>query len=343
MDHLVSFTHPLQVSWRQASAHRRGVLQVVAATSPRPKKASATELRTRVEELEQENSQLRAALAAAQGCAPEDVQLAPPKAPRSGDEVDIDELLAMAAVGASPSSSSSVPPGGDVLAQLEAGIAWASPGESPPFWDRPARSAPLYLPSGPSNDVALDQPPVPLHIVHVTAEMAPAAKVGGLGDVVPGLAKACIARGATVDIILPFYECLSPDAVDDLTFDCDFECPKGKVQDGVLRGGSLKTQAWRGTIDGCPVILLRPDWEATGSPLFRGGRIYGGSYNEAEAYLYFCRAALEYLVLSGRQPDVIHAHEWQASAVPMLFWETFSTKFYKARPVSQGGVYAVIY
>lgn len=43
-----------------------------------------------------------------------------------------------------------------------------------------------------------------------------------------------------------------------------------------------------------------------------------GSYNEAEAYLYFSRACLEFLRLSGRQPDVLHVHEWQASAVPML-------------------------
>ena len=32
---------------------------------------------------------------------------------------------------------------------------------------------------------------------------------------------------------------------------------------------------------------------------------------------------LEYLRQSGRQPDVIHCHEWQSSAVPMLFWETY--------------------
>jgi hypothetical protein len=43
-------------------------------------------------------------------------------------------------------------------------------------------------------------------------------------------------------------------------------------------------------IAGVPVTLLKPA-ESTGSGLFRGGRIYGGSYNETEAYLYFCRWA----------------------------------------------------
>lgn len=51
---------------------------------------------------------------------------------------------------------------------------------------------------------------------------------------------------------------------------------------------SLRTAVFRGVIGGVPVLLLRPaDWD--GCNLFRGGRIYGGSYNEMESYLYFCR------------------------------------------------------
>jgi starch synthase len=51
---------------------------------------------------------------------------------------------------------------------------------------------------------------------------------------------------------------------------------------------TLKTAVYRGVIGGVPVILVRPaDWDACN--LFRGGRIYGGSYNEMESYLYFCR------------------------------------------------------
>ena len=33
-------------------------------------------------------------------------------------------------------------------------------------------------------------------------------------------------------------------------------------------------QVFTGKIEGCPVILIRPDWNE--SNLFRGGRIYGG-------------------------------------------------------------------
>ena len=57
--------------------------------------------------------------------------------------------------------------------------------------------------------------------------------------------------------------------------------------DGQMRLGSLRTQAFRGRIDGIPVILFRPDWRECN--IFQGNRIYGGSYNELEAYLYFSR------------------------------------------------------
>ena len=52
--------------------------------------------------------------------------------------------------------------------------------------------------------------------------------------------------------------------------------------------GTLETSAFAATVAGVPVVLLRPS-PASGSGLFRGGRIYGGGYNETEAYLYFCR------------------------------------------------------
>lgn len=54
------------------------------------------------------------------------------------------------------------------------------------------------------------------------------------------------------------------------------------------RAGTLRTSVYWGRIQGIPVFLLKPA-DGSGSNIFRGTRIYGGSYNEMEAYLYFCR------------------------------------------------------
>jgi starch synthase len=169
-----------------------------------------------------------------------------------------------------------------------------------------------------------------LHIVHVTAEMAPLAKVGGLGDVVTGLGAASLRQGHSVDVILPFYECIDTTKVEGLTLEKTFESPTAHdSNDGGLHISSVRMEAYRGKIEGCPVILLKP----VDVPFFRGGAIYGGSYNETQAYLIFCRASLEYMAQSGIQPNIIHAHEWQGAAVPMLFWELYSSRLPSARPI----------
>lgn len=64
---------------------------------------------------------------------------------------------------------------------------------------------------------------------------------------------------------------------------------QGRVWDGRMTLGSLRTSVYTGRIDGVPVVLVRPDWGSCS--IFRGGRIYGGSCSELEAYLYLCRHA----------------------------------------------------
>ena len=71
---------------------------------------------------------------------------------------------------------------------------------------------------------------------------------------------------------------------------------QGRVWDGVMQPSSLRMSAFRGKIDGIPVLLLRPDWGACN--LFKGSRIYGGSYNELEAYLVFSRCAMDAVINS---------------------------------------------
>ena len=226
----------------------------------------------------------------------------------------------------------------DALIQaLKDGIAWSDTQDGE-FWTKAARTDQGIALSQELHDTSHSLPgrqrdgdgSSTLHIVHVTAEMAPLAKVGGLGDVVTGLGAASLRQGHTVDVILPFYECIDTTKVEDLTLERTFESPTGHdSSDGGLQVSSVRMEAYRGKIEGCPVILLKP----LDVPFFRGGAIYGGSYNETQAYLIFCRASLEYMAQSGMQPSIIHAHEWQGAAVPMLFWELYSSRLPSARPI----------
>jgi starch synthase len=175
----------------------------------------------------------------------------------------------------------------------------------------------------------------PLNVVHLAAELAPHAKVGGLGDVVTGLARACAARGHNVRVMLPFYQFLEErhaagdGLLEGLKHEGDVDVPKGSTHDGRVRLGNLPASVFSARISGVDVLLLRPA-DGTHSPLFKGARIYGGSYNECEAYVYFCRAALQWLAYGrglggGGQLDVLHLHDWQMAAAAMLFWDFYHT------------------
>ena len=75
-------------------------------------------------------------------------------------------------------------------------------------------------------------------------------QVGGLADVVTGLARASLARGHTVEVCLPYYECLPNEQIQYLEEETTFDCPKGYNWDGQLMMGTLKTHVWKGKIAG---------------------------------------------------------------------------------------------
>ena len=194
----------------------------------------------------------------------------------------------------------------------------AMPEPNTEFWKVPLRSVTAAPPDSNASPQDTDR----MHVVHITAELAPLAKVGGLGDVVTGLARAVAQRGHIVETILPFYECIDKAQIENLRHECDIDVPKGFQFDGKLSIENVKTSIHRGTISGCEVILIRPESQNC-QHIFKGGAIYGGGYNEIEAYLYLCRSALEYLKTYQNSPSIIHLHEWQTSAASMLYWDVY--------------------
>ncbi|KAL0308345.1 UNVERIFIED_CONTAM: putative starch synthase 4, chloroplastic/amyloplastic [Sesamum radiatum] len=185
-------------------------------------------------------------------------------------------------------------------------LVWPSPSDEIPFWKREFPSWDI-ISEGP---VDIQKDSDLMHIVHVTAEMAPIAKVGGLGDVVTGLARACLTRGHKVDVFLPFYECINKQHIKELALTSTY--------DSFYDGSWVATNVYRGVVSGIPVVFIEPS-----NQFFKGQSVYGGSYNELEAYLFFSRACLEWLQVSGTQPDIIHVHEWQTGSLPLLYWDMY--------------------
>ncbi|KAL6546414.1 putative starch synthase 4, chloroplastic/amyloplastic [Orobanche minor] len=154
-----------------------------------------------------------------------------------------------------------------------------------------------------------------LHIVHIAVEMAPVAKVGGLGDVVTGLSKALQNKGHLVEIVLPKYDCMSYDLIRDLKA---LDVPVESYFDGRL----FKNKIWVGTVQGLPVYFIEPQHP---SKFFWRGQYYG-EHDDFKRFSYFSRAALELIHQAGKKPDIIHCHDWQTAFVAPLYWDIYVPK-----------------
>ncbi|XP_042456439.1 probable starch synthase 4, chloroplastic/amyloplastic isoform X3 [Zingiber officinale] len=148
-----------------------------------------------------------------------------------------------------------------------------------------------------------------LHIILIAAEMAPVAKVGGLGDVITGLGKALQRKGHLVEIVLPKYDYIQYDLIADL-----------KALDVVIEsyfdGQLFRNKIWVGTIEGLPVYLIEPHHPAK---FFWRGTYYG-EHDDFKRFSFFSRAALELLYEAGKRPDIIHCHDWQTTFVVTGTW-----------------------
>ncbi|KAL3699988.1 hypothetical protein R1sor_018010 [Riccia sorocarpa] len=191
-----------------------------------------------------------------------------------------------------------------------AGVEWPSQSDEIPFWKRKHKTTFHEVISSVSDNsgpvVKIEADRNPSYIVHVTAEMAPVAKVGGLGDVVTGLGRACLERGHKVLVMLPFYDCIDTQEVEDLT--------EAESFSSFHRGSWLPVKMFSGKVAGVPVLLVRTQEE-----FFKG--VY--QFDEVEAYLFFSRACLERMQVTGDQPDIIHIHEWHISILAMLYWDIY--------------------
>ncbi|XP_057750018.1 probable starch synthase 4, chloroplastic/amyloplastic isoform X1 [Arachis stenosperma] len=154
-----------------------------------------------------------------------------------------------------------------------------------------------------------------LRVIHIAAEMAPVAKVGGLGDVVCGLGKALQRKGHLVEIILPKYDCMDYDRI------CDLRA-LDVVIESYFDGQLFQNKIWVGTVEGLPVYFIEPHHP---HKLFWRGTYYG-EHDDFKRFSYFSRAALEFLLRAGKKPDIIHCHDWQTAFVAPLYWEMYAPK-----------------
>ncbi|CAD7701776.1 unnamed protein product [Ostreobium quekettii] len=146
----------------------------------------------------------------------------------------------------------------------------------------------------------------PIRVAHITVEMAPIAKVGGLADVVTALARAVQDEGHEVEVYLPKYDCI------------DYSVVQGLENSQSFHWGSTQIRAWKGKVEGVNVTFIEPH-----NGMFWVGCIYGRN-DDAARFNFFCGAALEYIKIYNIQPDIVHCHDWQTA--PVVWGDRHNTR-----------------
>lgn len=149
-----------------------------------------------------------------------------------------------------------------------------------------------------------------MRTVMVASEALPFVKVGGLADVVAALSRTLAKKKVNVSVVIPLYSRVK-------------EHPHFK-ENATLFGRYEVRMSWR--IQKCEIFqtdVRNVRYYFIGNDYyFSRGDVYG--YNDdIERYAFFSLAAYRLIRDYLPKTDVVHLHDWQASAIPMLYLDEF--------------------
>lgn len=147
-----------------------------------------------------------------------------------------------------------------------------------------------------------------LHIVHLSAECYPVAKVGGLGDVVGALPRYQQQAGLRTWVVMPWYNkpFVTQHGFDEVYIGQFYQGSRPldiqvyKEKDDVLGFGLYLIKI--------PGLLDRDD-------------VYGYS-DESEQFMAFQHGFLHWITQSGIIPDVVHCHDHHTGLIPFLMYHS---------------------
>ena len=147
----------------------------------------------------------------------------------------------------------------------------------------------------------------PLRILFVTPEAVPFAKTGGLADVAGGLPKSPPALGCDIKLIMPYYRMVKQSGFPHQYLGGEIEVPMGDEK--------LKADIYLGHLDqDIPVYFIGREEFFDREYLYSTSK--GDYFDNAERFIFFSKAALNFCQHIGFSPDILHHHEWQTGLIP---------------------------
>jgi starch synthase len=146
-----------------------------------------------------------------------------------------------------------------------------------------------------------------MRVLHLASEATPFAKTGGLADVAGALPEALAGLGCDTTLVLPAYREVFAKQIPLEPTGIEFEVPIGTR--------SSPARILRARLPGrrAETLLVANDGYYDRPGLYGGPDDYA---DNAERFIFFCRAALELARRQERPFDLIHCHDWQTGLVP---------------------------
>jgi starch synthase len=150
-----------------------------------------------------------------------------------------------------------------------------------------------------------------MRVVMLASEVHPYAKTGGLADVLAALPPALTQLGVEVAVCMPAYRAALRAA--------------GRLEPTARLHAPVSSHMEPAEIlsvaeAAVPTVLVRHDRFFDRDGLY--GDPWGDFGDNAERFVFFCRAALEWLRGLEPAPDVLHVHDWQGALAPAFLRTT---------------------
>lgn len=146
-----------------------------------------------------------------------------------------------------------------------------------------------------------------MKILFSTGEVHPFSKTGGLADVSAALPKAISKLGHDIKVITPLYS------------SCNKWLSDMKHLGGIdIQLGNFTQRAdfYLLNYEGTDHVFVRNDH------YFNRGTYYG-HHDDAERYVFFNKAVLEFVKFHKFIPDIIHINDWQSGLIPYFLDESY--------------------
>lgn len=142
-----------------------------------------------------------------------------------------------------------------------------------------------------------------MRIFFLAAEVSPFVKTRGLAETMRKLPMEVAARDNDVYVFLPLHKSIKRDYGEKIEF---------LTSNGINMGERIIYASYFKYVDsGVKYIFIDNE------DYFNRDRIYE-EYDDAKRYIFFTKAAIEFINISKIKPDIIHANDWHTGIAPIL-------------------------